>query len=93
LKRFFPVRIAPHYKIGSCGFAAENVAFSTVAVLYSWPSIAAGRVKNQQHCACLPTSQDSSFYVSIFLVSGKREVEEMWKDPNLCTIIFSVFLF
>ena len=47
----------------------QNVAFLTVAQSAQLASFVAGRVKNRQHIAWLQTSQDSSFYVSFFLVS------------------------
>ena len=34
-------------------------------------SIAAGSVKSLYHIECLPTSQDSSFYVFVFLLSSE----------------------
>ena len=45
---------------------------------------------NRFHSVWYTTYQDSAFYVSIFLVSGKREGEE--KPLFLCTIIFFLFL-
>jgi len=49
----------------------------------SWQNI------NRYHSAWCTTYQDFTFYVSILIVSGKREGEEREGEPPLlCTIIF-----
>ena len=49
-----------------------------------------GRVNNRHHCALLPTSQDSSFHVLIFLVSGEKEGRKLRKTPN-SVLLFSLY--
>ena len=52
----------------------QNMASSTASFPCSWQNI------NRYHSAWCTTYQDSIFYVSIFVVSGKREREEKHKD-------------
>ena len=69
--RFYSVPIggAPHYFNGELHFLLQD----RVCLVHSNPFLEADRVENRYHCAWFITSQDSAFYFSIFLISGKRE--------------------
>ena len=80
LKRFFPLHWGVvALRLRMCHFRQKSFLYSVYCSRQS-----------KNYCALLPTSQDSSFYASIFLVSGKREGKKWRKTPN-SVLLFSLF--
>ena len=77
--RFFPIGVAPHYIGRKLNFFLLE---DSTSLVHSNPFLAADRVENRYHYAWFTTSQDSAFYFSICLVSGKREGKKWKKTPN-----------
>ena len=72
--------------LDSCKFITDSS--SEYGLVYYYLFLAVSNV-NRYHSAWCTTYQDSTLYVSIFLVSGKREGEEKHRETLLlCTIIF-----
>ena len=58
------------------GFVAQNVALSTVVPSLQLPEYRTWQSKKRHYIVWSPTSQDSSFYVFIFLVSSEIFCEQ-----------------
>ena len=69
--------------LNSCKFISDTVLQQSFSC--SRQSI------NRYHCAWCATYKDSTFYASIFLVSGKREGEARERNPSFSSLLFSFF--